>query len=339
MYVTSSAPGEDTMIDLSVTDSTYFTITQYDSKPSSLEYEDIDGGFKLKWKSAPDAQRYEVRVDDEEKGTTEIYNTTDTQMSLIGMGYGKGYFVYVRGVHGIESSEWVKFNYRGLLTMPKEPDLYVYSKDGKVIAEYTQEGSFYYISFMLCDKDGNRIKVDGKYVNTSVYASAGSAGRVVFDSSKGVTQNGEYIVKANTFQSFHGYGRFSITIQKKVVVCTILPQKWYWDPSTNTEADTNIIQGTRLGEASGKKYFAVTAREWNNFTTRINAFRNYKGYLSYNFTNVKQGDVFTADIYDEALEAVAEMGLNVNLETALKYITRITAAHFLLLADAINGIE
>lgn len=50
--------------------------------------------------------------------------------------------------------------------------------------------------------------------------------------------------------------------------------------------------------------FNLKATEWNNFTSRINAFRAYKGLSNYSFTYAYKGNDFTAAIYNQARKAI-----------------------------------
>lgn len=84
--------------------------------------------------------------------------------------------------------------------------------------------------------------------------------------------------------------RTEITIQK-----LSKPDKWVWS--------TNIGIG-KLLPITSHGIHPMTYTEWNNFTKRINEFRQYKGYSEYAFTQVVQYQEFTANIYNEAVEAI-----------------------------------
>ncbi len=53
--------------------------------------------------------------------------------------------------------------------------------------------------------------------------------------------------------------------------------------------------------------FNLSAEEWNNFTTRINSFRKYKGLTDYEFTSAYSGNDFTASMYNQARLAIQEI--------------------------------
>lgn len=73
------------------------------------------------------------------------------------------------------------------------------------------------------------------------------------------------------------------------------PEKWVWSSRIRSEVtlpcDSNGIH-------------PISAVEWNNFTKRINEFRNYAGYNDYNFTIVSSNTPLTASIYNEAVAAI-----------------------------------
>lgn len=51
----------------------------------------------------------------------------------------------------------------------------------------------------------------------------------------------------------------------------------------------------------------VTASSWNNFTSRINDFRDYKGLSDYNFTTVSSGYTVTDQLLGQAVTAINAM--------------------------------
>lgn len=51
----------------------------------------------------------------------------------------------------------------------------------------------------------------------------------------------------------------------------------------------------------------VTANEWINFCTRINEFRNYKGFSSYSFSTVSVNQIITSSNINQAINAISTM--------------------------------
>ena len=50
--------------------------------------------------------------------------------------------------------------------------------------------------------------------------------------------------------------------------------------------------------------FNLTATEWNNLCSNINAVRVYKGLSVYSFTTASSGNIFYASMYNEAVDAI-----------------------------------
>lgn len=65
------------------------------------------------------------------------------------------------------------------------------------------------------------------------------------------------------------------------------PAKFYWTYSKTSGGDFNL-----------------TATEWNDCMANINAVRAYKGLSSLRFTTAVKGQPFTANMYNEAVEAI-----------------------------------
>lgn len=96
------------------------------------------------------------------------------------------------------------------------------------------------------------------------------------------------------------------------------PQNWYW---------SNMRSGCN----------PPTAYEWNNFTDRINAFRDYMGLPRYNFTFVNSGTPFYAGFFNVAVDAIAAMTyLGVSRKSAGETIF---ADYFNIMANALNSIK
>ena len=84
--------------------------------------------------------------------------------------------------------------------------------------------------------------------------------------------------------------------------------------------------------------FNLTATEWNNFTSRINAFREYKGLSDYSFTRAYSGNNFTAAMYNQARIAIqAISGYGTYIPTVTKG-QQITAYMMNVLVSELNAI-
>lgn len=84
--------------------------------------------------------------------------------------------------------------------------------------------------------------------------------------------------------------------------------------------------------------FNLTATEWNNFTSRINAFREYKKLSDYSFTRAYSGNNFTAAMYNQARIAIqAISGYGTYIPTVTKG-QQITAYMMNVLVSELNSI-
>ena len=84
-------------------------------------------------------------------------------------------------------------------------------------------------------------------------------------------------------------------------------------------------------EKTQGEVFTLTAVEWNAFTQNINLIRAHRHYNTYSFTTVYAGDEVTAEIYNEAREAIQGIsGVGV-------YIPTVYAGNEIT-ADCLNAI-
>lgn len=99
------------------------------------------------------------------------------------------------------------------------------------------------------------------------------------------------------------------------------PDDWEWTSTIESGAEIKI-----------------TAREWNNFTSRINEFRIYDGLEEYDFTTVYRGDDISASIMNEARTAIREIDESGYVPKKVYSGDTIYASFFIDLADALNII-
>lgn len=136
----------------------------------------------------------------------------------------------------------------------------------------------------------NRIYApNGYYYNFHGYNDSGL--ELSFDIS-GLNIGDTYIFKAISLD-YNNSSKFTNEIRHTIEITK--PSEWVWS--------SGIAVGKQLTvDANG--IHPVTAVEWNNFTKRINEFRQYKGYSNYNFTTVSKNQKFTPAIYNEAVAAI-----------------------------------
>lgn len=119
-------------------------------------------------------------------------------------------------------------------------------------------------------------------------------------------------------------GGSSITDGKRFVTLAenTRPANWSWS--------STIEKG---------KPIKVTAVEWNNFCTRINKFRTYKGLTTYNFTTVSKGMSISATIVNQARTAINGITGHGTLPSKAASGGAITASFFNMLKNALNAIS
>lgn len=81
----------------------------------------------------------------------------------------------------------------------------------------------------------------------------------------------------------------------------------------------------------------ISAGEWNAFCARINEFRAYRGLSSYWFTTVYSGNAISADVVNQAWNAISQMSGYLPAQAASG--GQITASFFNGLASALNSIS
>lgn len=109
----------------------------------------------------------------------------------------------------------------------------------------------------------------------------------------------------------------------------IRPENWEW---TTTISSTAYVPVDSLG------FHPVTAVEWNNFTKRINEFREYTGYSDYSFSTVSRGQEFTPVIYNQAVNAIKGISGYGSYLSTISTGTKLSANLFLSLRDELNAI-
>ena len=105
------------------------------------------------------------------------------------------------------------------------------------------------------------------------------------------------------------------------------PDSWSW---TST-----VSKGSK---ASNGTVAYLTAKEWNDFTARINEFRAYKGLSTYSFTTVKQGGNMMASQVNQAVTAISAMSPPTATPATVSAGQQVTAAFINGLSASLNSI-
>lgn len=162
----------------------------------------------------------------------------------------------------------------------------------------------------------NGILTDATYLAPQVY----SGGDVTFNNLASGTL---YSISAVVYYNYNG-SSYEGSVTLPVVYAQTLaarPPFYYWTYSK--------VKGGA---------FNLTATEWNNLTANINAVRNYKGLLFYNFTTAYRGYQLTANMYNECIYAIGGM-MSYNIASYCVYSGNpVTADSLNLLVNLINSI-
>ena len=107
------------------------------------------------------------------------------------------------------------------------------------------------------------------------------------------------------------------------------PNDWVWT--------SPVEQNLQVSYLNDNPYY-LTAEEWNNFTTRINLFRAYKGLSAATFTTAVKGQQMMAAQANEAINAISAMSPSVAVPSAVTSNSPITAQFINGLANSLNSL-
>jgi hypothetical protein len=97
----------------------------------------------------------------------------------------------------------------------------------------------------------------------------------------------------------------------------------------------NYSQGMVM-QRLGNNVIVMPYDEWNEFTTKINQWRQFKGYGTYAFTTVYNSSIFSGTIYNQ-VDAAMDI-LSKHPGTVVGGVTKIGASLFTNLKTLINSL-
>jgi hypothetical protein len=115
-----------------------------------------------------------------------------------------------------------------------------------------------------------------------------------------------------------------------VTTLSARPSNWSWSYSIYSGGsvyNTQIVGGQITA-------YLMSYSEWNNFTSRINQFRIYRGLSNYSFTTVSSGSNCTPGIINEAVTAINAMGFSIPTVGS----GNVPASVFIQMRDSLNSI-
>lgn len=285
-----------------------------------------DGSLTLQWNSVEYASYYVVRY----KNYNNVYQTVDVyglSVTLDNLEYGVRYYVSVKAVNTSGSSAYSSEN--PATTLPSIPTISssAYTTTTITIQLTDMIGNWDYVTVWYSPNGGGTwYSSNITYGNSSIVLSGLSTGT-------------QYTIKASSFYTLDGSTLESYNYSNILYItpsANVRPSNFIWTTSIASGGNIHSFDNTL------RYMYIVTATEWNSFTTRINAFRTYKGLSTTSFTTVSRNTTFTASIYNEARNAIAGLSAyftnNPTLPPTVSTGTRIYASYFTNLSNALNSI-
>jgi hypothetical protein len=120
---------------------------------------------------------------------------------------------------------------------------------------------------------------------------------------------------------------------KSIYISATRPQNWAWEYT--------IVSGGSVYSVVGKKVNIMRAAHWNDFTTRINQFRAYKGLSPYSFTQVTSSTSGSAVVsaINQAINAINDMLPVGSKMSTITASNKVAASIFINLRDKLNSIQ
>ena len=256
----------------------------------------ISGGVALTWTAGNDNNTFDLRYRIGTGAYTQLSSLNRSTRLVTSLSFGTSYGWSVRGKNYRGDSNWSGENI--LTTAPQTPTITTSSLDAPnnrvSITVGSLSGNFSFIRMWY------RNITDGGVWAYQQETTIGSHWVT------GLTSDKEYEFKVSSFytvssvdiESRDGSGNIGYS---NIVSYTIggRPDNWAWS--------YNISSGQNVYSVVNKSINIMLGTEWNNFTTRINLFRAYKGLSDYSFTSIPSNTNVTKEIINEALNAIRAM--------------------------------
>lgn len=294
------------------------TLWTYPSAPTLFTITPIDKGFNCRWNASSNATSYRVEAYHASTGQYINYaTTTRTSVTISGLNEYVTYQLKLYAQNGLGNSTAVYATGTTLDVTP--PTVTITSKDstGKMYiawsASDTGSGLRSTSTYLVqITSNGGTTYVGSTYTTNNYYSFTADANGNEF------VDGGVYYMRVIAYDA---HGNNATATSGAVTYIRARPNNWSWA--------TAKVAGNTIN---------VTATEWNSLCTRINQFRQYKGFGNYSFTTVKTGQTISASIANEAVTAISSM-TTTNLPSKVASGGKMTASFFNGLVTALNGIS
>lgn len=283
--------------------------------PTGLSVSSGSGSLSCSWSPASNALSYTVKARRAYDSALTTYNTTATSITISGLQYGITYYVSVMNNHAsgtgsIYSSEVAQ------TTKPIAPTISQNTVTSTSISVngYVSQGSVTAIYMERYSSTGSWIDTTTLPVTTS--------GTIVTATYTGLVAGTTYIFRAFARYTLSSVNYDSPYSSDLIIAVSSRPSNFSWTYAKSTGSTVYVHNS-----------------EWNALTTRINAFRSYKGLAAATFTTVSAGMLISAAIFNQARNAIAAMSPPTSApSTATSLSTAISASALNGLVSSLNSI-
>jgi hypothetical protein len=269
------------------------TITVTTSSPSipspggvgSVSTTSYDTSLYISWTSATNASWYDVTVRVGNSGGTLVYTNSSvfsTGITVSGLSSGTTYWIEVKAGNGTGNGP-ASATTATTTTPPSPSNLQTTPTSNSVVLTWDAlSGASSYSAEIYLQGGSTPVKSSYSFTGTTV-------------SFSGLTPNIDYTAKVYADIGVASYKGFKTSANSR-------PSNWSWvslvsSRATNPNSTYNGVIPLAI----------VNASEWNDFTTRINQFRTYKGLGMATFTSASSGGAFTPTMYSQAVNAISPM--------------------------------
>ncbi len=284
--------------------------------------------LSISWSSVSTATEYDVYVDGSYEGFTYHPNRT---MTITGLSPNTRYQIRVSSYNGSggEGDYIQRYFWTDIAPDTTNPTV------SNVKATATKiSGNIFNVTVTWSASDNVGIDYQWAYRSPPNSASYTSIGSDLSGSSRSYTfttdANGNNFLGGNTYyfriRAIDYSGNMSSTADGTVSLAIPLgrPANWEWEYT--------ISQGGKFYPQSGngKTAYLMRASHWNEFTARINLFRDYKGLSSYTFTTATTSTTPTGvrNCINQAINAINPMLSTAQRMTTISAGDKVTAKIF-----------
>jgi hypothetical protein len=281
--------------------------------PTSLSVTSlIDSGFTASWSAMDNATGYTVKVIRAWDSNETTYYSSTNNITVTGLAYGFLHNVSVCSQNGGGSSAYSSAVQ--LTTTPATPTIDLYESDSTSITIEATGGSGNYDGIEVFRYDEYSNFIDSKSIVSPATTCQWTA----------LTTGDKFRFKAKAyFTDISSNLLWSVNFSNELLI-EVSPRP------LNFEWNTAKVSGAN---------FALTYTEWNDFTDRINEFREYSSLAEYIFTAAVLGNEFTAAMFNEAVNNINDMEPTISPPTTKSADDDIYASYLNDLRDSLNSIE